>query len=292
MPTAERGLAAVAIKRHGELLLFDCGEGTQRQMVRAGLSIMKIDSVFITHFHGDHFLGVPGLVQTMSLLDREKELEIYGPEGIEEKIETLLRIPHFTLKFGVKIHDIDPDEEIRRSGYRIKTCKTDHASPGIAYALIEDERPGKFYPKKAKGFGIEPGPSYSRLQNGECIKLPDGKVVKPEQVMGPPRPGRKIVYADDTRPSKQIVQISQGADLLIHDGTFAGELQEIAAEAGHSTVEEAAKIAKEAGVRQLVLTHISPRHTNSSKLEKQAQGIFPDTVIAHDLMELEVKPKN
>lgn len=292
MPTAERGLTAIAIKRGGELLLFDCGEGTQRQMVHAGLSIMKIDSVFITHFHGDHFLGLPGLVQTMSLMDRERELKIYGPSSTEEKVRTLLQIPHFTLKFDVKIHDIDPGDEIRRDGHRIKTCETNHAThPGIAYALAEDERPGKFYPERAKELGIEPGPNFSRLQNGESIKLSDGSVVKPEQVMGPPRPGRKVVYADDTRPSRQIIQISKGADLLIHDGTFAGGLQETASEAGHSTVEEAAEIAKEAEVGRLVLTHVSPRHTDPSKLERQARKIFSNVSVAHDLMELEIKLK-
>ncbi|KXB03351.1 ribonuclease Z [candidate division MSBL1 archaeon SCGC-AAA261G05] len=292
MPTAERGLTSIIIRREGEVLIFDCGEGSQRQMIRAGFSPMKIDAIFITHYHGDHFLGIAGLVQTLSLMDRERKLEIYGPPGTEEKIGTFLTLPTFTLKFEVQIQDITPGAGIRRKGYEIRTCETQHGVPGIAYALVEDERPGKFYPEKAEELGVKPGPDFSRLQNGEEIEAADGSIVKPDQVMGPPRPGRKIVYSGDTKPIDQMIKFSQGADILIHDATLASDLQELADEGGHSTPIDAAKIAKEAGVERLILTHVSPRYPDSSELEDEAKEVFPDTRVAEDFMELEVELKD
>jgi ribonuclease Z len=289
MPTAERGLAAIALKRGAELLLFDCGEGTQRQMVRAGISPLKLDVVFLTHFHGDHFLGLPGLVQTMSLMDRERKLEIYGPSGTETRVGALLRIPLYTLKFEVGVQELKPGQELRRRGYSIHTCELDHNVPGIAYALVEDERPGRFDPERAQGLGVKPGPDFSRLQAGEEVKVSGGKVVKPEQVMGPPRPGRKIVYADDTRPSERVVELARDADVLIHDCTLSDDLEERALESGHSTPKLAAEVVKKAGVRKLVLVHVSSRYSNTSELLEQAKKVFPNSVVAHDLMELKVK---
>lgn len=289
MPTKERGLTSIALRREGELLLFDCGEGTQRQMAHTDISPMKVDAIFISHFHGDHFLGIPGLVQTLSLMDRKRELEIYGPPGTGEKISSLLKIPVFTLKFEIKVQELNPGKEIARDGYKIKTTETDHSTEGIAYALIEYSRPGRFYPEKAKELGIEPGPTYSRLQKGESVELSDGRTIKPEQVMGPPRPGRKIVYADDTRPSNKIVEMAKNSDVLIHEGTFSAEMGEGAQEKGHSTVQDAAQIAKKAEVGRLILFHASPRYSDVSELERQAKEIFPNTTFAHDLMEIEVE---
>lgn len=289
MPTKDRGLSSIALRRRGEILLFDCGEGTQRQMTNTKISPMKIDAIFITHFHGDHFLGIPGLVQTMSLMDRERVLKIYGPPQTEKRISTLLRVPTYTLKFDIEIHNLEPGEVIEREGYRIETARIDHSSPGIAYALVEDQRPGKFYPEKAKDLGLEPGPEYSRLQKGESIELSDGRTVDPSQVLGPPRPGRKVVYSGDTRPSEEILELSKNADVLIHDGTFASDLEEEAQDGGHSTVQDAAKIAKRARVKQLILTHASPRYTDVSNLEHEAQEIFPSSIFARDLMEYEVE---
>lgn len=291
MPTKERGLTSIAVRREGELLLFDCGEGTQRQMTHTDISPMKVDAIFISHFHGDHFLGIPGLVQTMSLMDRERELEIYGPPGVEEKISSLLKIPTYTLKFEIKVRGLNPDEEVFREGYRIKTTKTDHSTEGIAYALVEDQRPGKFYPERAKELGIEPGPAYSRLQDGKSVELSDGRVIEPDQVMGPSRPGRKIVYADDTRPSQGIVEIAKNSDVLIHEGTFSADLEEGAREGGHSTVQDAAEIAVKAEVERLILIHASPRYSDVSELEREAKEIFSNTIFAQDLMEVEVELK-
>lgn len=289
IPTSQRGLPAIALRHERELLLFDCAEGTQRQMVKAKLSPLKIDAIFITHLHGDHFLGLAGLVQTMSLMDRERKLEVYCPHGEGERIERYLKIPHYTLTFEVAVRELEPEEELKRRGYRILTSDAEHSVPSLAYAFVENQRPGKFYPEKAIALGVNPGPNFSRLKSGKSIKLRDGSVVKPEQVMGPPRAARKIVYAGDTRPCDSIVKLARDADVLIHDCTLADELAEKAAENAHSTPSEAAEVAKRANVKQLVLLHVSPRYKDDSILLKQAKQIFPNTVVARDLMELDVK---
>lgn len=258
-------------------------------MAHVGLSPLKLDAIFLTHFHGDHFLGLPGLVQTMSLMDRERKLEIYGPSGTEMRVGALLRIPLYTLKFEVELRDLKPGQELRRRDYTIHTCELDHNVPGIAYALVENERPGRFDPERAQELGVKPGPAFSKLQAGEEVKVLGGKVVKPEQVMGPPRPGRKIVYADDTRPSESVVELARDADVLVHDCTLSDDLEERALESGHSTPKLAAEVAKKAGVRKLVLVHVSPRYPDTSKLLEQAKKMFSNSVVAHDLMELEVK---
>ncbi len=288
IPTPSRGLSSMALKREGELLLFDCSEGTQRQMTRAGLSPLKVDAIFLTHFHGDHFLGVPGLVQTMALMKRERDLDIYGPPETRKRIKKLLSIPLFTLTYNVNIHDVNPGEEIKRNGYTIKTCKTDHSVPGLAYALVEDERPGKFDEKKAKKLGVKKGPDFSRLQKGKKVKV-NGKVVKPEDVMGPKRPGRKIVYSPDTRPCTRVINLAKNADVLVHEATFANDLEEKAHNNFHSTPKQAAEVAKKAGVKKLFMIHVSTRYKKCSTLEAQARKIFPESVVPEDLTEFEVK---
>ena len=291
IPTPKRGMPAIAIKRGGELLLFDCGEGTQRQMVRAHLSPLKLDAIFITHLHGDHFLGLAGLVQTMSLQDRRKPLEIYCPAGEGERIRTFLRIPHYTITFEVRVKELVPGAEVLRNGYRILTAEPEHSVPQLAYALVEDERPGKLNVEKAVSLGVEPGPDFAKLKAGEPIKLPNGRVVKPEEVVGPPRPGRKIVYSGDTRPAESIVELAREADVLIHECTLAEDLREKADETLHSTPVGAAEVAKRAGVKQLVLVHISPRYEDPKVLLEQARAVFPNTIVAEDLMELEIPLK-
>ncbi|MDI6643342.1 MAG: ribonuclease Z [Candidatus Hodarchaeaceae archaeon] len=289
IPTVKRGLPAIALKRGRELLLFDVAEGTQRQMALAHLSPMKLDAIFITHLHGDHFLGLAGLAQTLSLMNRTRPLEIYCPAGERERIESYLRVPIYTLTFDIQVRELRPGDDLRREGYRILTSDVDHPVPSLAYALVEDERPGHLDPGRAAALGIEPGPDFSRLKAGQSVKLRDGRVVRPEDVIGPPRPGRKIVYAGDTRPSEHIIELARDADVLIHDCTLADELAEKAAESAHSTPSEAAEVAKQANVRQLVLIHVSPRYEDDdSVLLEQAKKIFPNTVMARDLMELEV----
>jgi len=292
IPTAERNLPAIVLRRDRELLLFDCGEGAQRQMARAGVSPMRLKAVFLTHFHGDHFLGLPGLVQTLALMNRADELEVYGPPGTAELVEKLLGLGYYTLTFKVQAHDVEPGGELRRGDYLIKTCEVDHTVQSLAYAVIEDTRPGKFYPEKAAALGVRHGPDFSRLRAGQDIELPDGRVVKPEQVMGPPRAGCKIVYAGDTRPCERVVELARDADVLIHDCTLANELLDKAIESGHSTPWEAAEVAKKARVKQLVLIHVSPRYVDDAVLLKEAQQVFPNVTVAKDLMELEVRPKD
>ncbi|MEW6221864.1 MAG: ribonuclease Z [Candidatus Hadarchaeota archaeon] len=289
IPTAERGLPAIAVQLDKELLLFDCGEGTQRQMAVAHVSPQKLDSIFITHMHGDHFLGLAGLVQTLSLLDRTRPLEVYCPAGEKERLERYLQVPRYTLTFEVKIRELEPGDELRRNGYRILTCETDHPVPELAYAVVEDERPGKLDAEKAARLGVKPGPLLSNLKGGNPVKLPNGRIVKPEEVVGPPRPGRKIVYSGDTRPSEIIVEFAKGADVLIHEATLADDLAEKAAENSHSTPSGAAEIARRAGVKQLVLLHVSPRYRDDSVLLEQAKRIFPNTIVAKDFMEVEVQ---
>jgi len=292
IPTPSRSLPAIAIKRDKELLLFDCGEGTQRQMTCAGLSPLKLDAIFITHLHGDHFLGLTGLVQTMSLMGRERKLEICCPKGEGERIESYLQIPHYTITFEVKVRELEAGKELKREDYRILTSDVDHSVPSIAYALVEDKRPGRFYPDKAIALGVKAGPDFSLLQAGQSVKVRGGQVVKPEQVMGPARSGRKIVYAGDTRPCKHVIELARGADVLIHDCTLANELLDRAIESGHSTPQEAAEVAKKAGAKQLVLIHISPRYVDDAVLLKEAQQVFPNVIVARDMMELEVRPRD
>lgn len=288
IPTVQRGIPAIALRRDREMLLFDCAEGTQRQMALAHISPMKVSAVFITHLHGDHFLGLAGLVQTMSLMFRTAALDVYCPAGERDRLETYLKIAHYTLTFEVRIHELSPGEEIRRNGYRIMTSEANHPVPSLAYAFAEDDRPGRFDMAKAEALGMKSGPDFSKLKAGLSVKLKDGRTVRPEDIMGPPRPGRKIVYTGDTKPSEDIVKLAKGADVLIHDCTLSDELADMADENSHSNPAKAADVAKRAGVRQLVLTHISPRYDDDTVLLEQAKKIFPDTIVARDLMVLEV----
>ncbi len=285
---SSRALPSLALKRGGELLLFDCGEGTQAQMLKAGLSPLKVGSIFISHLHGDHFLGLAGLVQTMSLLGREEPLTIYVPSGEGERVETLLRLPRYTPTFELEVRELAGGEEVRREGYRILTSSTVHGVEGLAFSLEEFPRPGRLDPKRAVELGLSPGPVFSQLKAGKPVHLPGGREIRPEEVVGPPLPGRKVVYAVDTRPCEEVVALARGADVLVHDAMFEEEQGEKAKERGHSTSAEAAWVAREAGVKLLVLTHISPRYRESSRLLEQARRIFPNTVVAEDLMVLEV----
>ncbi|MGB9960448.1 MAG: ribonuclease Z [Candidatus Bathyarchaeales archaeon] len=289
IPTPKRSLPAVLIKRKGEQIMFDCGEGVQRQMITAGLGFHRKMKVFVTHMHGDHVLGLPGLMQTMALLDRNETLEVYGPPGIRRFMESIRETVQFALTFPIEIREVKEAGAIcEEREYTIQAVWSNHVIPSLAYALVEKPRPGKFYPEKAKALGVPEGPLWGRLQHGKKVKLENGKVVKPEEVMGPPRPGRKIVYTGDTRPFDGLVKFATGADLLIHDATLDDELAERAEEDGHSTPSQAAKTAKEAKVKKLVLTHISARYTDASVLLRQAKKVFKNTVVAEDFLKIEV----
>ena len=289
VPTPKRSLPAIVLLRKGEQVMFDCGEGAQRQMIKAKVGFHKKMKVFISHMHGDHVLGLPGLLQTMALLDREKKLEIYGPNGIKKFLENIRETVQFVLTFPIEIHEIyEAGVVCEEKEYVVQAVWANHVIPTLAYAFIEKPRPGKFYPEKARKLGVPEGPLWSRLQHGHKIKLSNGKIIKPEDVTGPLRPGRKIVYTSDTKPFKSFVKFAAGADLLIHDATLGDELAERAEEDGHSTPEQAAKNANKANVKKLILTHISARYDDASILLEQAKKIFKNTQVAEDFMKIEI----
>ena len=275
-----------------ELWMFDCGENTQRQMMQAKVSFHKKLQVFLTHLHGDHVLGLPGVLQTMALMERKEPVSVYGPPGIKDFLVCTKETLNFGLTFPVEINEILSEGTILNEGeYSLVAAKSNHEVQSYAYAFVEKPRPGKFYPKKAQALGIPVGELWSRLQSGKEITLPDGRTVKPGDVMGPPRAGRKIVYTGDTRPFNGFAKFAADADLIIYESTFDDSLADKAALDGHSTPSQAAAEAKTAGAKQLVLTHISARYADATLLLEQAKKVFANTVVAEDFMELELPLK-
>ncbi|RLF12209.1 MAG: ribonuclease Z [Thermoprotei archaeon] len=285
IPTLNRGLPCIALKRRGELILFDCGEGAQRQMMKAGVGFSKKMKVFITHLHGDHVLGLAGLLQSMGLMGREEELQVYGPEGLGRLIEAFEEALGFKLPYEVVVNEVGEGVIHRGDGYFIQAAYVEHSVPTLAYALIEDNRPGRFKPEKAEKLGVPRGPLWKALQRGESVEV-KGRIVKPEEVTGPPRKGLKVVYSGDTSFCEAMVKLSEDADLLIHEATFDDSLIQKALEEKHSTASQAAEVAKLAQVKRLVLTHISPRYQDPSPLLDQASKIFPTVLIAEDFLKL------
>jgi ribonuclease Z len=290
-PTMKRNVTALAVKRAGEVILFDCGEGTQRQFQKSNLSYMQISKIFITHFHGDHFLGLPGLIQTMQLNDREAPLHIYGPKGMTDLMNQILTLGYFKPNFKIISYDIKKEDTIEFDEYCINVLKVKHGVPAFAYSIVEKMRPGKFDKSKALKLGIPEGPLFSRLQRGENITLENGKKITSKSVLGPPRKGRKIVISGDTIPIPKMINFSKDADILIHEATFDSSHEDISTEYGHTTASQAANIAKKANVGRLFLTHISPRYLNSNILENEAKKIFKNSFVPKDFFELEVKLK-
>jgi ribonuclease Z len=273
-PTARRGLPATLIRRGGERLLFDCGEGTQRQLLRS-IGLVELEEVFITHFHADHFLGLPGMLKTFSLRGRERPLTVYGPPGLRGLFEALRTLVGKNT-YELNLVELDPGEELHRDGYLIAPFEVAHRVRAYGYALVEDPRPGRFDEAKALGLGVEPGPDFGRLQRGE----PVGEV-QPEQVLGEPRAGRKVVLTGDSAPCEMTRVVAHGADLLIHEATFANEDADRARETSHSTAVEAATVASEAEVKMLALTHVSPRYAGG-ELRDEARAIFKNTIVPRD----------
>lgn len=289
VPTNDRSLPSIIIQREGDILMFDCGEGTQRQMIKAKIGLNRKMIIFITHMHGDHVLGLPGVIQTMSLLGRDKPLQIYGPPGVRDYLESIFKTVRFWLNFPVEIDEIEREGTIYESrDYEIQAVWAKHSIQSLAYAFVEKPRPGRFHPEKAVALGVPKGPLWSTLQRGMEVTLPDGRIVRPLDVMEPPRPGRKIVYSGDTRPSERIVDLAKNADVLIHEATLSDELAKKAEEEGHSTPSEAAKIALRANVKLLVLTHVSARYSDPKVLLEQARRIFLNTCLPNDLEVIEV----
>jgi ribonuclease Z len=288
MPTQRRSSSAIAIRRKGEIIFFDCGEGTQRRMVEAHIGFRRHTKVFISHLHGDHVLGLPGLIQTMTLLQRDRPLHIYGPEGLAAFIKAFSSVLGGP-GFPVKIYEISSEGILfQGSEYDVMAVEADHDGPSWSYVLVEHPRPGRFHPGKARALGVPEGPFWGRLQHGEDVELRDGRTVKSRDVVDTPREGLKIVYSGDTRPTEGLLEAASGADVLIHEATFDDSLTCKADENRHSTVTQAAEVAKEAGVGTLVLTHISSRYPDASVLLEEAVKVFPNTIIAEDLLELEL----
>lgn len=327
MPTKFRNHPAIALKAFGEVMLFDCGESTQKQLLMAKISPMKISKIFISHLHGDHILGLPGLIQSMGFRGRKETLDVYGPTGIAKIFKAIMELGSFNIQFQININEININEAnstnnnnnrdnknninendntkldiinynseistlnrftlIKTDEYIIKFCKGQHNVINLAYSIEEKKKP-RFLREKAIELGVNPGPDFGRLHKGQSINVGE-KVIEPHQVLGENRTGIKIVYSGDTKPNTNIIDLSQNCDILIHEATFNEADRDKAIENQHSTAKDAAEVAKLANVLNLILTHISTRYINSDELENEAKSIFPKTVIAYDLMVLELK---
>jgi len=290
VPTTQRNTSALLVNRDGDRLLFDCGEGTQRQMMRFSTGF-AVDHIFVTHCHGDHVLGIPGLVQTFDFNDRERPLAVHAPHGTRGKIEDLVHAAGNDPSFPVRVTQVGPDEVVLdRAEYEVRAVRTDHRTNAVGYAIVEDDRKGRFDREKAEEeLGLPPGPEYSKLHRGEPVEH-QGRTIEPEEVVGPPRPGRRIVYTGDTRPTDAVAAAAEDADLLVHDATFADDWADRAKETAHSTAREAAAIADRAGAKRLALTHISTRYAGDhSPIEREAREHFDgDAWVPDDGEKLEV----
>lgn len=290
IPTDARALPSVVVQRKNEVFMFDCGEGVQRQMIRARVGFHKKMRIFVSHMHGDHVLGLPGLLQSMSLLDRREKLWIYGPVGIRAFVEAIEETVQFVLTFPVDICEIKCDSVVcDEKEYYVEAVRTAHVIPSFGYSLVEKPRHGRFSPDKAKALGVPEGPLWSRLQHGKNVKNSAGKIVKPQQVVGPMRQGLKIAYSGDTRTVASLVRLAKDADLLVHEATLMDELADRAKRDGHSTPSQAARIAKKAHVRRLILTHVSARYRDVAPMLKEARKTFKPTDIAEDFMTFELE---
>jgi ribonuclease Z len=287
-PTIDRNVAGLAVQRKGETLLFDCGEGNQRQMMRYGVGF-AFREIFFSHYHADHMLGVTGLLRTMGLQDRTLPVTLYGPKGAQRILGAAINLGIERNKFPVEIVEVKPGDRLARDEYEIAVFETEHRADTVGYALVEHIRLGRFNPDRARELGIPEGPLWGQLHKGKTVTAPDGQTVGPADLVGAPRAGRTLVYTGDTRPHPSVVEASRGADLLVHEATFGGDEIERARETGHSTAAEAARVALDAGVRRLVLTHISSRYNrDAAELLAEARAVFPETVIARDGMTLDV----
>jgi len=288
IPTARRSLPATAVIRQGEMLLFDCGEGTQLQMRRAHTGFGRLTKVFISHLHGDHLAGLPGLLMTMALLSRDMPLKILGPPGLKRFVKVARDTFRFRCQYRIMVLEIEGGRVDEGPGYWIEARPMDHSIFTLGYGLIEEDRPGEFNLKRALELGVPEGPLWGRLQRGQAVTLEDGRVIQSQEVLGSHRRGRKFVYALDTRPCPAVVELAKQADLLVHDGMFTRELAGDALQMGHSTAEQAAQVAREASVQHLLLSHISQRYRDERVLLEEARKIFPQSTVARDLMSVEI----
>ena len=288
VPTVDRNVSALMLQREGELLLFDCGEGTQRQMMRYTAGFAVAD-VFITHYHADHTLGIPGLLRTMGLQGRTAPVRLHGPRGAQRHLGALVALGMERPKFPVEIVELRAGDVLPRGEYDLVVGEANHKGDCLAYAIAERDRLGRFDPERARALGIPEGPMWGKIHTGESVTLGDGRVVAPAELVGAPRPGRRLVYSGDTTVCAGVAELARGADLLIHEATFGADERERAAETGHSTAAGAATVARDAGVKRLVLTHISARYTREApELVAEAREIFAGTEVARDGMVVDV----
>jgi ribonuclease Z len=281
VPSARRGLPAILLRRGADRVLFDCGEGTQRQLVRS-VGLADLDSVFLTHFHADHWLGLPGMLKSFALRERDQPLAVYGPKGLCQLMESV-RFVYGKLPYKLTVTELEPAETVRREGYAIAAIPVRHKNASaFGYAIVEDSRPGHLDAKLAEELGVKPGPDFGRLTRGETVEG-----VSPEQVMGPAREGRKVVISGDTVPCETVAVAAHEADLLVHEATFAEEELERAQQTGHSTARQAAELARDAHVGMLALTHVSTRYPGGD-LREQARAVFPATEAPRDLDTIEI----
>jgi len=286
MPTAFRGAPSLLVRRGGERLLFDCGEGTQRQLLASSIGLVDLREVFLTHYHADHYLGLPGMLKTFALRGREEPITLYGPAGLTTLFSDLRRI-FGKLTYECTLAEVRPGDRMVRDGYVLEVFPVLHGRFAVGYSLIESDRPGRFDVAAADALGVANGPERGRLQHGEAVTLADGVVVEPGQVLGPPRRGRKVSITGDTAPSSEVVQAVRNADVLVHEATFLEDEQARARETLHSTALDAAATAREADAGLLALTHLSNRYLGRDAA-REARTVFPATVVPKDFDTIEV----
>ncbi len=285
-PTARRATSATLVRRGGDRLLIDCGEGTQRQLLRSDVGLVDIEEIFLTHFHADHYLGLPGMLKTFALRGREEPITLYGPTGLRDLLGALRRV-FGTLTYPVETVELEPGDVLSRSEYEIRAFAVDHHAQALGYVIAEATRPGRFDVAAAAALGVPPGRERGALQRGEPVTLAGGEIVTPAQVLGPGRPGRSLAFTGDTAPAASVVVAARGVDLLVHEATFCADELERARETGHSTAGQAALVAREAGVKLLALTHLSSRYTGHV-VGDEARELFPNTVVPGDFDVVEI----
>jgi ribonuclease Z len=287
MPTAQRAPTALLLRRGGERLLFDCAEGTQRQLLKSNVGLIELREVFLTHYHADHYLGLPGMLKTFALRGRETPMTIYGPPGLADLFQALRRI-FGKLTYTVELKELRPGDELLREDYRLVAFAVAHGVSAVGYALVEDPRPGRFDVQAADALGVPAGPERGALQRGEAVTLADGRTIKPGDVLGRARPGRKVVIAGDGGPSESVIEAARGADVLVHEATFREDERDRARETQHSTALEAAGVARAAEVRLLALTHLSNRYFGG-EVAREARTVFHETVVPRDFDTIDVR---